>query len=155
VKKSEKLSHYGVLIIAISALVVSIWQVQMAQRHNKLSVKPYLRFQLSDSDFGDEDFNHQLRLINSGMGPAIINSIDYEVEGRTTRDFVEALVLSGVTGTIGKHFITTYDPGDVIEEKTQSVLFGINDISKKSKTIRIKVVYESLYGDSFESEIDY
>ncbi|MCE7993977.1 MAG: hypothetical protein HEP71_18455 [Roseivirga sp.] len=153
--KTDRLSHYGILIIAISALVVSIWQVQLAHRHNKLTVKPYLRFQLSDSDFGDQDFSHRLSLINSGQGPAIIQSIDFEVEGKKTTNFTEALVLSGVTGVIGRHFLTTYDPGDVIEEKTRNVLFGINDIGKKSKPIHIKVVYESLYGDSFITEMDY
>lgn len=153
--KTDKLSHYGILIIAISALVVSIWQVQLAQKHNKLTVKPYLRFQISDSDFGEDEFSHHLRLINSGQGPAIIQSIEFAVEGKKTTDFTDALVLSGVTGVIGRHFLTTYDPGDVIEEKARSVLFGINDLSKKIKTIHIKVVYESLYGDSFVTEIDY
>lgn len=153
--RTDKLSHYGIMIIAISALVVSIWQVQLAQRHNKLSVKPYLRFQISDSDFGDEDFSHKLKLINSGQGPAIITSFEFAVEGKKVKTFTDAMVLSGLTGNIGRYFLTTYDPGDVIEEKARDTIFGSNDLSKKTKKIHIKVVYESLYGDSDETFVDY
>lgn len=153
--KTDKLSHYGILVIAISALIVSIWQVQLAQRHNKLSVKPYLRFQVSNSDFGEENFRHQLTLINSGLGPAIITSFEFEVEGKKTTIFRDALSYSGLSGTIGRHFTTTYDEGDVIEEKSRASIFGINDLTKKTKTIHIKIIYESLYGDRFESFLDY
>ncbi|OEK01374.1 hypothetical protein BFP97_07520 [Roseivirga sp. 4D4] len=70
--KSEKLTQFLVMIVAVCAVVVSVWQVRISQQHNKLSVMPYLDFfsgWASDSTW-------RLTLMNEGIGPAIIKSTE-------------------------------------------------------------------------------
>jgi hypothetical protein len=61
------------VLIAISALVVSIWQGKVARRHSKLSVKPRLQL-LSDYD-------KSLSIKNTGLGPAFLSSLLIIYEG--------------------------------------------------------------------------
>ena len=154
--KAERLSHWGILLIGISALIVSVWQVQLSRAHNRLSVRPYLRFNSSNVNFAVEDrFRHELTLSNSGQGPAIIRSLEHTVDKKTTRSITDAMAWAGLEGNIGQFLVTTFDPGDVIEEKTRVTLLGMNDLSPKTKTIHVKITYESLYEEEFTVEMDY
>jgi len=154
--KPEKLSHIGILLIGISALVVSVWQVQLSRAHNKLSVRPYLRINSSNLMNGvDGHFKHELSISNSGQGPAIIKYFEFSVAGQKSHRITDAMAWSGLEGIIGEFMVMEYDPGDVLEEKRSEILLGINDISLKQKPIHIKVVYESLYKEEFTVETDY
>ncbi len=73
-KKLEKISHYAVIIIALSALVVSVMQTRIQQDHNKLTVKPYLHHSIM------QDFDNNLTSIyvfNNYVPPATIKQIQF------------------------------------------------------------------------------
>ena len=84
--KTEKLSHYAVVVIALTAVAISIWQGQLSKkqleisiRHNKLTVKPYLDIErFTDSDKGILE----IRLSNQGYGPAIVKSWELWNDGK-------------------------------------------------------------------------
>ena len=56
-------------VIAICALIYSIWQGKQLQKHNKLSFKPHIdNWGYTDSQKGV----YTIDLINNGLGPAVI-----------------------------------------------------------------------------------
>ena len=78
--KIEKISHYGVVVIATLAVVVSIWQVRISERqleiqreHNRLTVKPEIT--ISQSISGEQS-QFELRIMNKGFGPARIKNLE-------------------------------------------------------------------------------
>ena len=73
----EKLSHYSIILIGISALFVSVWQINVSQNHNKLSVKPYL-----DNHLIQSDSTLTVTISNAGFGPAIIKKITFNYKGK-------------------------------------------------------------------------
>jgi len=88
--KIEKLSQYAVIIIALSALFVSVWQVRISHQHNKLSVKPYLDFHLIQIDSTLE-----VSFSNEGFGPAIIKKMTFTHNGKNYESLQDLLVGSG------------------------------------------------------------
>lgn len=148
--RSEKISQFGIMIVAVSALVVSVWQVKLAQEHNKISVKPLLRYFISGSSSSTAE---TLTVKNYGQGPAIFDSVTFSVDGKTYKSIMEAIPAAGQTGRYVSD-ITTFDPGDVLDEKSDFVMLKIDNINK-TKPIKVKIVYRSLYDEVFTLEFDY
>jgi len=66
-------------IIALCALIFTIWQGFQARKHNKLSYKPHLTTWVhSDADKGF----YKMDLINNGLGPALIENFVLKVDGK-------------------------------------------------------------------------
>ncbi len=63
------------LLIALAASVATIWQGVLTRKHNKLSVKPFLRIDRLITSGNDV----KVAMINSGVGPAIFNSLKLKV----------------------------------------------------------------------------
>ncbi len=66
-------------IIALCALIFTIWQGFQARKHNKLSYRPHLTTWVhSDADKGF----YAVDLINNGLGPALIENFILKVDGK-------------------------------------------------------------------------
>ncbi|MCA3903792.1 hypothetical protein JKP31_21220 [Vibrio vulnificus] len=65
------------LAIAVLAFFVTVWQSILARKHNRLSVRPFVEV------LGDFSFNNPIsvKIVNHGVGPAIIKSISAEIDG--------------------------------------------------------------------------
>jgi hypothetical protein len=72
------LGIFGTLI-ALSVAITTIWQSVLTRRHNRLSVKPIL--QIYRNTVTGEHAGIILR--NNGVGPAIINSVEFMVDELT------------------------------------------------------------------------
>jgi len=66
------------LIIALSASIATIWQGVLTRRHNKLSVKPFLK---TEGNYIPGQ-KVSITLSNTGFGPAIIKSIQILIDGQ-------------------------------------------------------------------------
>lgn len=77
--RSEKLTQYLIMIVAVCAVVVSVWQVRISQEHNRLSVMPYLNF----FSGWQSDSTWTLTLMNEGIGPAIVKSTTLTYKGKS------------------------------------------------------------------------
>lgn len=66
-------------LLALLALVVTVWEGIVMRRHNRLSVRPMLDFKLLLAAYSP-DFG--LTLLNKGVGPAIITKFDLFVDGQ-------------------------------------------------------------------------
>src|ERR1051325_6864496 len=64
-------------IIAISALIVSIWQGAETRRHNRLAFRPALAFGVEENST-----DSGIYLYNSGNGPALIKRFAVYVDGQ-------------------------------------------------------------------------
>ena len=66
-------------LIAFCALAYTVWQGKQTQKHNKLSFRPHLHsWTHKDSDEGV----YSVDIINSGLGPALIESFTVKVDGK-------------------------------------------------------------------------
>lgn len=73
---AESITAGTALITALIALGIGVWENVEMRRHNRLSVAPSLTFmaelQSAESDTLDEA---TIRLVNEGVGPAIVDEI--------------------------------------------------------------------------------
>jgi hypothetical protein len=60
-------SNYEV-IVALAAIVISVWSLHLQRKHNKLSAKPFLDFEYLS---GGVDKPLELSIVNVGFGPAL------------------------------------------------------------------------------------
>ncbi|MCG9755039.1 hypothetical protein L1D40_07365 [Shewanella insulae] len=65
-------------VIALCALGVSIQQIRLSERHNRLSVQPKLRIEYIRAEGG----RIGVSLTNTGLGPAIINRLLIKRQGQ-------------------------------------------------------------------------
>ncbi len=66
----------GSSFVALSALVVAVWQGWLARRHNKLSVQPLLHFNVSNLN------GLFIKLQSVGLGPAVVKKVIILFNGR-------------------------------------------------------------------------
>ncbi len=68
------------IFIAIIALFFSVWQGLQTRKHNKLSVRPLLKFYPRQSD-DSQNGHYRLALVNCGIGPAVIKNVKLLFDG--------------------------------------------------------------------------
>ena len=74
----ETMVALSAVVIALCSLGVSFYQTQLAREHNRKSVEPWL--DTVEVYTRDQLF---IRVSNKGVGPAYIDSMRIEVEGRS------------------------------------------------------------------------
>lgn len=72
------ISNNSATVIALSALFVSLYEAYRGRRHDRLSVRPWLCVYKKK----DKDKETGLRLVNNGIGPAIINSFNVYLDNQ-------------------------------------------------------------------------
>ena len=65
-------------VIALCALFFTVWQGRQLQKHNKLSFRPHIT---SWSHSNPDEGSYTVEIINSGLGPAIIESFTIKIDG--------------------------------------------------------------------------
>ena len=106
--------------IALIALAATFWQAHITRKHNRLSVKPIIQHIIESYPDG----HLSLSLVNVGLGPAIIDKIEFIDKISTiainTEQLVDKLIIA-MTNTNGNwsqtNFIgnTALEPGKVSE----------------------------------------
>ena len=75
-------------VIAVVSLAVSVYEARAMQRHNRISVRPFLELRVGLS----QGRSAGLQLINAGLGPAAITRTVLTLDGRPLGEFSEASV---------------------------------------------------------------
>ncbi|MCE7994529.1 MAG: hypothetical protein HEP71_21270 [Roseivirga sp.] len=146
-KHFSKLDSYSLMIIALSALIVSIWQVNQQRKHDRISVRPYLDW----SQSMNQDGYILIDLKNKGFGPAFFEQGELHVGDQRFKDWKQGLKLADSAITIksstslGKF---TLLPGEVIH--LVAAKGGTKNID-----ITYKVSFEDAYGQQFEDYMQY
>lgn len=148
--KTEKLTQFSVLLIAVCAVVVSVWQVRISQQHNKLSVRPYLDF---FSGWSGEN-SWRLSLLNEGVGPAIVKSTELIYKGKTYSHWDAVLDAAGIREKrINSTNIGTNSPFATDKEVT-FVELERDPMNATAYGISIIIKYTSIYEEPFELKLD-
>lgn len=163
--KSEKITQFAVVIIAVGAVAVSVWQgqlsrqhldlaqenIRISQEHNKLSVRPYLDF---FSGWVEEN-EWRLLLMNEGVGPAIIKAVELTFDGKTYSHW-DAL-LDGAD--IRDLRINSTNLGKDSPFKTDKEVIFVtlrrNSSNPKPMGISILIKYTSIYDEPFEISTNF
>ncbi|WP_139135223.1 hypothetical protein [Roseivirga sp. 4D4] len=154
--KTEKLSQFVLVIIALCAVLVSVWQGRISQRqleisqeHNRLTVKPYIditRFTNSS------DKTLEVKVSNQGYGPAIINSFELIYDGKAYSDWNSVLGEAGEGGNI--RYLNNYSEGSLIASGKEQVLMRL-ETDFNNKNITIKIEYKSIYNEEDSIEFTF
>lgn len=136
----EKLSHYAVVVLAVSALVVSVWQANITIQHNKLTVKPYLDYRLIQ-----QDSLLTVNFSNEGFGPAILEKVDFYYDGKHYENIWGVLEEMGEVDNWRGSF--NYGANTVVSPGTNKLLISL-DGGSHDRGIKTVILYKSIYEES-------
>ncbi len=134
--KVERLSHYAVIVIALVAVVVSFWQLQLTHKHNRLSVKPYF-----DAHLIQVDSVLTVSFSNEGFGPAIIKQMSFVYNGKTYSSLEKYLEASGEKKNRMASF--NYNKNSVIASGDKKLLVKLKGMQYRA--VKVVIDYESIY----------
>lgn len=147
----EKYTALSSMLVAVCALVISIWQSYSIQQHNKLSLRPYLEVEFNYDQGGSWD----LYIHNQGMGPAQVTSLRYIVDGELYPNYDEFLIALGedpecyTKGNIGR-FYKIADRQIAFRTLKVSCYKPLKELEKMIDRMQIVLDYQSLYGESYQ-----
>jgi len=144
------------LVVAISALIFSGWQLLTQKRHNKLSVKPYLSFRHKwESGF------RTVSIKNVGLGPAVICSHVFKYKNKSVPFEVGQHIVDLAGDLLGGGYYsggTAIEEGQVIEVGESVNILGVSwheqhneheatdNVISFLEEAEITVEYKSMYG---------
>lgn len=152
--------------VALLAFVVTIFQLLAAQKHNRLSVRPWLAWNVSRSN-ADDGCTITYSLRNQGLGPAIVKDRYFSLGGEKfkTEGSVAFMVEECVRQLIGDKFkyrlLRHGLPGcnipmPVMAEVVIAELFfpgmsdsQIDDMEATLPDLHFHVSFESMYGEKY------
>ena len=141
-------------IVSVCALGVSLMQTYY--QHKYLHAAAWAHLQASahrNEDIDSSKSSTTIKLMNKGVGPAIIESIDYQFKGKKIEG-IEILIKS----IVGREFSGGYKdvgPGEVIAQNEE---FDLVSITKgKAKVfaenliyLKVKIIYTSVHDQKWE-----
>ncbi|MDC5857447.1 hypothetical protein [Vibrio europaeus] len=152
-------------VIALCALLFTVWQGVQTRKHNRISYKPHLT---SWSHKEQQKGVFALDIINNGLGPAVIKKFTISVDGEALDGKGPALVESAVRRIFAdKRYSAHYefmgasyvmgakDRCRVVVIKFEGTTVPTSDeVEQAIERARLEIHYESFYGDSFYFDSD-
>lgn len=147
-------------VIALLALILTLWQAWVSRRHNKLSVIPYLT---TWTHTNHQAYKYHVEIINNGIGPALIKSFKIFVDGHQIQGKDLELIQKCLKLLFPAYEYTSYNcylsEGYMMAPKEKRDLVVIQflgptfpspeEIEHATKRVKIFVEYESIYKDKF------
>lgn len=84
---TDKIVSISAMITALIAVVIGVVELQTNREFQRLSVEPYIELSNSNRD------GYERLLLNTGLGPARIMTIDVAVDGTRVYDWAEVVRL--------------------------------------------------------------
>jgi hypothetical protein len=158
--KSEKIIQYSIMIIALAAVVVSVWQGRISQKqleiqreYNRLTVKPYLNFATGWIPSGDE---WEIVLTNEGIGPAIVKHTEFIYQGQKFNDWDAVLEAANVKSIRAGSWNLGTDSPFSVDKSINFLKLRIREGERSANIgIATTISYESIYGESFELSFNF
>ena len=141
-KSISKLDSYALLIIALSAVVVSIWQVNHQQKHDRISQMPYISW-ITDV----KNDTTTIKIWNKGAGPAFITNYSFLINDKPFRSWkvgfasADSTIVNLGSITFGKY---TLAPNEMLS------LVSYKKGVKTDNGLQLNIHFESAYGDKAE-----
>lgn len=154
------IQKHASIIIALSALCLTIWQGRLTRRHNMLSVKPII-----DSWFFYSENELHFWIKNKGLGTAIITDFEMALNNnKLTHENLKAeleklplnITYKAVIGELNAHGNTSLakdEKVDLIKIQFENISSG-EDISEYlEKVFILNIKYTCMYGKTFTFSI--
>ena len=152
------------MIIAVASITISIWEGSTMRKHYHLSVMPRLNnsFTVNDSS-STNNASAIFTINNNGLGPAVILSREYFVDGNKIDDSKNhfSVILDSTLNfdnTAGSRF-SSIPKGTTISIGENLTVFGLFFSNRESfyrqrmklnDRLSYIIKYESLYGEQYE-----
>lgn len=154
----EKWTAVATVVMAICALVTSLWQGYTMQQHNKLSLRPYLEFELNTDQVDAEHTGVSLFLNNNGLGPAEVTSLQIRLRDKELTNTDQIWLALGVDvnkGCFGsghvQRFYKVDDRQMVMRATDGACVLTKKQLNELLDNIAITLEYRSLYGETFKT----
>jgi prolyl oligopeptidase PreP (S9A serine peptidase family) len=145
-------------IVSICALVVSVMQTYY--QHKYLHAAAWAHVQTAAFRYEGKDSTKNsttIKIMNKGIGPAIVESVIYEYKGKRIDD-VESLLVR----IIGKKFEGSYktiSQGEVIAPNEEFNMVSVTGVkarllSENLVHVKLKIVYSSVHDQRWEYTTD-
>lgn len=156
----ELLLGISATFLSLAALVVSIFQTKIAREEQQASVWPYL--QTSGSH---EDDSFTLKVINNGVGPALIKKVTYSYKDATYAGHVDLLksveknALSNSLRNKGGRFYSSFSTGNVLKAGDDLDLYIVTHNEPKASLLseatndssfHMRIVFGDVYGNCWQ-----
>lgn len=140
------------VLINIITVAVYVYQARIMQQQQHTSAWPYVEWLPS---FNEETYF--MEISNNGIGPAIINNVQIELNGEKMESI--DLLFEKLLGTSYFPHITSTIKNRVLPAGKSLRLFQINDqkwagqvfVALQKQSFTISICYSSIYGDSWVS----
>ncbi len=165
----KNLPVYVSLFVAVCALSVSIWEGREKSQSFRLSVIPHISVTIVSKE--PESEKGGIRIINDGLGPAVINTIKLSRKNKVIINDNESnythtkwLTLHEILWPGNKDIEVSYfylKPGAYLQPEKK--LFALEmpseqlrdpDVWCKLCDVKIEISYNDIYGKEFLSEFD-
>jgi len=154
---TETLISLSAAAISLSAFGVALWQGYVTRKHNRLSVKPMLHF-----DLGMIGGDFVLQLKNTGVGPALITNWHVTFSDETIGDNPNQIAINLLDELeVGHLGGTVYLPGrkQAMAPGDAYIIMNINDVGSDHEVesrirndvqwLKVTFEYESIYGEKY------
>ena len=122
-KSAETIISTSAIIIALASICISIWESSIMREHYHLSVRPRL-----DYTFTVSENNAGFLIRNKGLGPAIIKTRDYYIDGKIldeTKNHFSILIKEALNINTPTTF-NSINKGKTIQAGEEINLFSLN-----------------------------
>ena len=142
--------------MTVCAVVTALWQGHLLQKHNELSIYPYLQFEVNIAPHKSGKHSFSMYINNNGLGPAQIVDTQIlfgEKSIRKTSEIWNELGLDDENIACGyghiDRFYRVNDRQMVINTTSEECLLTQKQLWLLLENLNIKVIYASLYGEHF------
>jgi hypothetical protein len=158
--KSEKIAQYSIMVIALVAVVVSVWQGMISQKqleiqreYNRLTVKPYLNY---STGWMSQAYEWDIVLTNEGIGPAIIKSTEFTFNGVKYHDWDKVLVAAELSSLRKGSWNLGNDAPFAVGKSVNYLKLNMREKEKSgSLGISVVIAYESIYGEAYKLSFSF
>lgn len=168
-KEPQNIIAFGVTLISVCALIVSITQTRVMFRQIELmdiqaraSVRPIIGFERYRA-FNPQTrqlIDYRLSISNKGVGPATIDDVYVEYHGQAIRGWEHLFNNFNLPDSIPTYITNSKINNAVIQEGQEVVILDLSDnvalgraIYKSLDSLSVKILYSSIYGDQFEGRL--
>ena len=152
---SESIVATMASFVGICALIVSITQTHYQRKYLLTSAWPHLQIDASREEQKDSTKNiTAVKLMNKGIGPAIIESFSYQYKGKEYQQISEL-----INALVGDKYTGNYKPLSVDEVIAQNEEFthvsfrGAREariLNEALGEIKLKIIYKSVHDERWE-----
>lgn len=139
------------VVIAVVSLAVSVYEVRATRQHNRHSVRPILQLQRGMS----KGHKAGIKLINSGLGPAVVVSTTLTVDGEVIGAWNKAGADRARDGLVAWPYAVTFSETQTVATGYEEFLLSVDPYEPQAhaefidlitRRLHLEIRYESLYG---------